>query len=169
MRDYLGEVKSAFSLVFSRGNYVFLFLLLTIVFLYLFTALRIYAAAGDNASRFFKNTPWEDLVLLLALSTGMGLLSTTQIFGVRRAVKKIESKTAGLSLASFLSGLASVVFASATCAACLGFLVSILGLPTVFAFASYSREIALFGIAIIIVSIYFTALRINEKCDECIV
>ena len=99
---------------------IFLFLLLTIVFLYLFTALRIYAAAGDNASRFFKNTPWEDLVLLLALSTGMGLLSTTQIFGVRRAVKKIESKTAGLSLASFLSGLASVVFASATCAACLG-------------------------------------------------
>jgi uncharacterized oligopeptide transporter (OPT) family protein len=134
--------------------------------LFIYIYVPIIFSQGNNFRSFLNLTPWYGFLFLILLSFLMGLLIVMQLY-LFNANKKFSVRgfTGGI-IASF-SSIISGIFSSASCAACLSVFFSFLGTSGTLFLLNYRWEIAIATFLMVVISIYLTSKKINNKCMDC--
>lgn len=155
----------------TRRNFV-LFTLLSMIFFAGMFALPVYNVPGN--SFFFQATiyHWTEYLILILLSLLSALSLTLQwtAFHIQGTSNSKETaKQTLLGGSGIITGVMSSLFASASCATCLGALFSFMSFNTLIFFAVHRWYILGGAFTLILISIYFSARKINRGCEVCIV
>ncbi len=110
----------------------------------------------------------DEYIILITLSFMSGLSLWLQWVAFRTA-KKGAAQEAVLGGTGILSGVVSSLFASASCATCVGALFSFLGFNTILFLAVHRWYILSFAFALLLASIYLAARKITKGCEVCLV
>ena len=112
----------------------------------------------------------KDYILLAVLSFLSSLVIAIQINIFRNNLNSSQNIAhATLGGVGVFSGIFSSIFASATCAMCLGALFSFLGFGTVFFFVQNRWYILVGAILLLLISLYLASRRLVMGCQECMV
>lgn len=154
--------------VLGFRNYFFLFLLLTVLFWILFG----YLLGLENLpwldwNAFSNSVVWElflpNLVFVLIAGTLNALLLTLTVFRLKELQGKISGKESKSGLLGV--GLTSVF---AACPFCAVSVASVFGISFVAnVIAPFYLEFQLLALAIVLVSLYWTAKKLGTECEAC--
>lgn len=158
-------IRHALVRVFANKLYLLFALLLSLSFFFLFIYIPVRNIPGnDFAFQLSILTP-TDFLLLIALSllTTLSLIMNLYLFLQRR------KKQIGIALFSqggvgIFSGTIASIFGTATCAACVGSLFGFLGVGGVFFLLEYRTPITILAIILLLISLYFTAQKVEGVC-----
>jgi hypothetical protein len=115
---------------------------------------------------------WTEYLMLMLLSLLSALSLTLQWTAFRAkgvSNSKETTKQTLLGGSGIITGVISSLFASASCATCLGALFSFMSFNTLIFFAVHRWYILGGALTLILVSIYFSARKINRGCEVCVV
>jgi hypothetical protein len=155
----------AIETVFSERSYVLVFFIFSVAFACLYLFLPLATVPGSSLSQF--SSSWLKVVLVALISLAMGLLASMQVFAWRKTGHKLVKESAG-GLAAAVTSVISGLFASASCGVCLTALFSFVGAGGAVFLMGHQLSILLVSLALILVSMYFTARKINDECPECV-
>jgi len=163
----IDDIKVVLKLIFkNKINYISL-VLASLIMLIIYIYIPILSIPQNSFKSFLELTPWYGILFLILLSFLMGLLIVMQLYSFN-AMKKFSVKgAAGGTIATF-SSIISGIFSSATCAACVTVFFSFLGTSGVLFLLNYKWEIAIATFLIVLISIYLTSKKINNKCINCV-
>lgn len=155
----------------SRQGVAFFVLVYVIFFGGMFT-LPVYNVPGN--SFLFQATiyNWTEysILILLSLLSALSVMLQWAAFRTNDASRGQETtKQTLLGGSGIITGVVSSLFASASCATCLGALFSFMSFNTLIFLAAHRWYILGGAFALILVSIYFSARKINRGCEVCIV
>ena len=162
------NIITASSETLADKKYFYIFLgLAGLLFLGMF-AIPLFAIMGNTVGLQAELLAWNDYVLLTLLSMLSSLVLTMQI----RIWREVHTGASGrfnsaTSLLGVLSGITSSVFASATCAMCLGALFSFMSFGTLLFFVTHRWYILSLGFLLLFTSLYFSSRRIKDGCATC--
>jgi hypothetical protein len=149
--------------VLSKKNYLISFIALIFIILAVFILIPVFLIPAN--SLLFQLTVFtiKDYVLLTVLSILTSLIIVMQVFSYKEAKFCSSGKTA----VSGGSAIIAALFGTASCASCLVAVFGFLGIGTVFFLVEYQWFIVGIAILIMLVSLYFTSLKLNEVCTSC--
>ncbi|MEK6953524.1 MAG: hypothetical protein AABX01_00835 [Candidatus Micrarchaeota archaeon] len=162
----LTEINSALALCFFDGKYAFIAFLSFLLMAFFYAAIPVLTIPGNALDFFVSITPWWGFLLIFLLAALMGVLVAMQYYVIKNT-KSTDKKEVGSGFAAFFSSILSGIFATASCAACISVLFSFLGAAGIFFLLDHRWEITVFGFLMVGISIYLTARRINNHCEEC--
>ncbi|MEM3074940.1 MAG: hypothetical protein QW727_03295 [Candidatus Pacearchaeota archaeon] len=149
--------------VLSRKSYFIAFISLILLIFAVFISIPVFTIPANSFSLQLTIFTVRDYVLLAILSTLTSLLIVMQIFSYKQA--KLYS--AGRTAISGGSAVVAALFGTASCASCLAAVFGFLGIGTVFFLVEYQWLIVGIAIIIMLISLYFTSLKLNGVCDIC--
>lgn len=149
--------------VFRSWKYTLFFAAFTLLFIAMYVGVPIYTVPGNTLAFWLSEITPLSLVLMLLTAMGIGLLLSMHVY-LYRCAHGIQPKEAGAGTIATITGFVTGLFASATCAACIGGLLSFIGFPTVLLLLQYRVELALLSLALIVVSLHYTARRFYKAC-----
>lgn len=164
----LNTLFTAIKTVLTAKSYLLIFIVLLPIIFSVFILVPASVIPGnDFAFQLSIFTP-KDYVLLTLLAPLISLVLTMQIFIFRRNKDIKENlKSVGVGAAGGYSGIIATVFATASCSSCVAVLFGFLGTGAVF-FAVENRWLFVtLAIGLMLVSLYFSAKKINKVCDFC--
>ncbi|HLC47576.1 MAG TPA: hypothetical protein VJI13_00745 [Candidatus Norongarragalinales archaeon] len=164
--DAHAEIMEALALTFLERGYALIGILAAAAMACLYVFLPITLVPGNSLGFFLEITPWWGLLTIFMLAGLMGILIAMQAYVIRNTKSK-DAKEIGSGIGAFVSSIISGLFATASCAACVSVLFSFMGTAGIFFLLEHRIEITLFGFAMVTISIYLTARRINNHCEEC--
>lgn len=149
--------------VLSRRNYLISFIAIIFIILAVFISIPVFLIPAN--SLLFQLTVFtiKDYVLLTVLSILISLIIVMQVFSYKMAKFCSPGKTA----VSGGSAIIAALFGTASCASCLVAVFGFLGVGTVFFLVEYQWPIVGISILIMLVSLYFTSLKLNEVYTSC--
>ncbi|MBI2107086.1 hypothetical protein HYT57_03810 [Candidatus Woesearchaeota archaeon] len=149
--------------VLSGKNYLISFIALIFIILAVFISIPVFLIPAN--SLLFQLTVFtiKDYVLLTILSVLTSLLIVMQIF----SYKKAKLYSSGRTAIGGGSAVVAALFGTVSCSACLVAVFGFLGIGTVFFLVEYQWFIVGLAILIMLVSLYFTSLKLNGGCDSC--
>lgn len=147
--------------VLTNRNYLLSFIVLMFAIFAVFISIPVFLIPANSLSFQLTVFTIKDYLLLSVLSVLASLLITMQIFTYKQA--KICSP--GNVATSSGSAIVAALFGTASCSACLAAVFGFLGLGTVFFLVEYQWFIVGVAIILILISLYFTSLRLNGVCD----
>jgi hypothetical protein len=112
----------------------------------------------------FDGTDYLELIVLSLLSA---LVLSMQIEIFRRNRAALSPGAGAVGGVGILSGILSSMFASASCALCIGGLLGFLSANTLVLLVQNKTPIFLAGTALLLVSLYLSSKRLNGVCEEC--
>lgn len=160
------EIRNALLLVFFERKYAFVALLATLLMAFIYIFIPVFVTPGNTLEFFLSVTPWWGLLIIFALAALMGLLIAMQYYVIRNT-RRSKKREIGSGLGAAATSIVSGIFATATCAACVGALFSFVGTSGIFFLLEYRWEITALGFAMVLLSIFLTARRINNHCEVC--
>lgn len=110
-----------------------------------------------------------DYIMLAAFSILSSLLLIMQFKIFDKTRQHLLHGDMALSGAGVLAGIVSSLFASASCAICIGALLSFLGFSTILFLAQHRWYIMLGALALLLISLYLSSRRFNKGCEVCVV
>ncbi|MDO8553394.1 MAG: hypothetical protein Q7S22_01190 [Candidatus Micrarchaeota archaeon] len=157
--------------VLSNKRYFLVWLVLSLVFLFIYIVLPINLTPGNTLDFFLRITPLWQLFVLSSLAMIIALMITMQLYvrGVLN-VKKGTTKTVAVGIFTSLSSAVSGLFSSVTCSSCVAGLFAFLGVGSSFTFLllQYQWEISAISFILAFTSIYYSTKRIAGKaCEFC--
>ena len=160
----------AISTVLKKRNYVLLVLIVFIFFFGLFILIPLITIPGNDFWFQLSIFRTRDYILMafLALLVGLNLALQTYNFKRKREAQKLSQSVMGGTV-SGLSGIFGAVVGTAACASCLASFFGLIGLGTgsVFFVLQNQSYFLLGAIALMIISLYFAARKVNKVCDSC--
>jgi protein-S-isoprenylcysteine O-methyltransferase Ste14 len=145
--------------------------LLSMIFFAGMFALPVYNVPGN--SFLFQATiyHWTEylMLILLSLLSALSLALQWTAFRAKRVSGKETARQTLLGGGGIVTGIISSLFVSASCATCLGALFSFIGFNTLIFLAVHRWYILGGALALILVSIYFAARKINRGCEVCVI
>ncbi|MBI4114484.1 MAG: hypothetical protein HY445_01425 [Candidatus Niyogibacteria bacterium] len=164
----MSDLITATKTVLRERNYLALFLLLFPVIFFVFILIPVVAIPGNDFVFQLSIFAPKDYALLTILAPLVSLVITMNIFIFRRNKSiKDNLKSAGVGAAGSYSGIIATVFATASCSSCVAVLFGFLGTGAVF-FAVENRWLFVtLAIGLMLVSLYFSAKKINKVCVSC--
>ncbi len=164
MFDFVSQLNESLKTIFKNKNYLYLFFILTVFSIGLYLLVPVYTIPGNDLSFWLKIMPWWGYPVLILFSIALGLLFTMKIYEFRH-MHSVAQKTG--SIGSIVAVIFAGFYTTAACAACISTFFVFIGAGGVLFLNKY-RDIALFlSVLITIFAIYFTARKINNKCDSC--
>lgn len=159
----INHIITASKQVLSRKNYLISFIALIFIILAVFISIPVFLIPAN--SFLFQITIFtiKDYVLLAVLSVLTSLLIVMQVFFYKQEKIYSSGKTAIGGGSAVVAGL----FGTAACSSCLAAVFGFLGIGTVFFLLEYQWFIVGIAILIMLVSLYFTSLKLNEVCNSC--
>jgi hypothetical protein len=156
-------ITTASKEVLSRKNYLISFIAIIFIILAIFISIPVFLMPAN--SLLFQLTVFtiKDYVLLTVLSILISLIIVMQVFSYKEAKFCSPAKTA----VSGGSAITAALFGTASCASCLVAVFGFLGVGTVFFLVEYQWLIVGISILIMLVSLYFTSLKLNEVRTSC--
>ncbi len=160
----MNNIRKAAGRVFN-GDYLALAAILSFLFFALYIAIPVITIPGNDVAFHLSATPQLELILNAILSVVMGILFSMQIYSWRNRMGDFTN--AGFSFAGLFSGGISTLFASASCAGCVGALFSFIGFSGITFLLEHKMEIMLGTFAIALIALHFTSNKINGNCRSC--
>lgn len=164
--DIASGIKFGFN---TRKNWMG-FSVLWILFFVVMFSIPVLNVPGN--SFFFQAELFhvDEYLILITLSFASSLSLFLQWIAFRTN-SSVKNAAGGAMLGStgILSGVISSLFASASCATCIGALFSFLGFNTILFLAIHRWYILTFAFALLLASIYLAARKIAKGCEVCLV
>jgi len=153
----------------SKGR-VLIFAITTIAFFGLFIAIPLVTIPGNDLMFQLKIFRTRDYFIMafLAMLVGLNVVFQIHTFQQKREKKNLaQSTTAGATTG--IIGVFAGVVGTAACASCLASLFGLVGLGTgsVLFILKNQSYFLLGAIALMTVSLYFAAKKVNKTCDSC--
>lgn len=163
MNDFFTAVKMTLKRPQDLGK----FFIFSIFFLYLLVMVPVWTTPGNDFLFQLRLFGPIVFVLMIILSVGNGLLLSMQWY-IFREKKVARSKSRNRTEKTTLVGSIVVAFlATIGCAACYSSILSLFSLGTVAFFVEYRIWIALLAVILTLVSLTYSAQRINHTCEIC--
>jgi len=149
--------------VLSRKSYLMAFIALVFIIITIFISIPIFLIPAN--SLLFQLTVFtiKDYLLLTVLSILTSLIIVMQVFSYKNAKFCSPEKTAVSGGSAFVAAL----FGTASCSACLAAVFGFLGIGTVFFLVGYQWFIVGIAILIMLISLYFTSLKLKRVYESC--
>lgn len=164
------QIYNAATQVFGERKYVFILLSFALFFFALFVFIPVATTPGNTFAFQLSIFRMQDyfLMILLALLVGLNFSMNIYAWRKRGQLANVSGFAVGGATAGFGGAFAAIV-GTATCASCLAFLFGIvgLGIGNVAFVLKYQTFFLLGAITLVVVSIYFSARKINKVCDSC--
>ncbi len=164
--QYLKTIFHATQVIVRGKKYLALALILGFAFFGLVMFYQSQTTPWLSLPEFILHTKTPELLYTLILSLATGLSLSMLIFSFTLN-KKSAVKGTGNTVLGLLSSFASIVFASATCAACLGVLVSLMGSSTLIFLVRHRLEFMLLSLLLVVFSLYQASKKTLGLCKEC--
>lgn len=153
--------------VLGERKYITIFFSLTVFFLGLFIFIPVVTIPGNTLAFQLSIFQLQDYLLItfLALLVGLNFSMNIYTWKRQRRLAAISKSTASGATAG-VSGAFAAVVGSATCASCLAVLFGFMGLGigSVAFVLKYQIYFLLGAIALVVISLYFTARKVNRIC-----
>lgn len=164
-------VYSATIKVFTEKIYIVLALIIAALFFGVFIFIPLVTIPGNDLQFQLSIYTRENYILMSFLAILVGVNFAMQIYAAKkqRVLRKSLPLTLQGTVLSGASGIFGSIVGTASCASCLASIFSLIGLGTgsVFFVLKNQNYFILGSILIMLVSLYFTARRINKVCDSC--
>lgn len=162
------HIFSATIRVLKQPRCALLCIAVALIFFALFIAVPVFTTPGNSFGfqlSIFRTWDYA-LMSLLALLVGLNSAFVFQTWRQKRNVKKTSLAHGAVT---GLSGIFGAVVGTAACASCLAALFGLIGLGTgsVFFVLKNQPYFLLGAIAFMLVSLYFSARKINKVCTSC--
>lgn len=168
MYGVIGQVPSAIRTVFRNPIVLFAFLLLIPTIALLLFLIPVFTIPGNSAAlqlEIFTLTEHFLLVFVAALEALL-LVMFIHLFGAperRRLRTTVGSANLGL-----VSGIPAFLFGTKLCPMCIAAVFGFLGPGAVFSILRYRTWIFAASAAVLLLSIYSIARKINGACGRCV-
>jgi len=156
--------------VFKERNYFLAFALIAILFFGLFVFIPVVTIPGNDLRFQLSIYSQRDYILMFLLAILVGLNFSLQIYTFKKQKEQHDFfNSAGQVAVSGVSGMFGAIVGTAACASCLAFLFGLIGLGTgsVFFVLNNQTYFLVGAIALMLVSLYFTARKVNGICEKC--
>ncbi|KKU12475.1 hypothetical protein A3G55_01820 [Candidatus Giovannonibacteria bacterium RIFCSPLOWO2_12_FULL_44_25] len=166
----LQEVYSAVKQVLGEQMYGFIVLSFALLFFGLFVFIPVATTPGNTLAFQLSIFRVQDYFLMVFLAFLVGLNFSMNIYVWRKRRQSVNiSKSAASGTAAGFGGAFAAIVGTATCASCLASLFGIMGLGigSVAFVLKYQTLFLLGAIALVVISLYFTARKINRVCNSC--
>lgn len=163
------NVYFAIRTVLQERKYLLIFLLSSIVFFALFIVIPLIAIPGNDLMFQLNIFRTRDYFLMIFLAALVGLNLALQVYTFKqRRTQKATQSVAGGAI-SGVSGIFGAIVGTAACASCLAALFGLIGLGTgsVFFVLKNQPYFLIGAIALMLISLYFTARKVNRVCNSC--
>lgn len=163
-RDMVSGIRIGFR---DRNNFVTFIALWVILFVFMFS-IPVINIPGNSIlfqAQLFRGDEYA-ILILLSLFSAFSLVLQWVAF---RISKKGAGQEAFLGGTGVLSGVISSLFASASCATCIGALFSFLGFNTILFLAIHRWYILVFALLLLFLSIILATRKIVRGCEVCVV
>ena len=163
----INHIITASRQVLSRKNYLISFIALIFVILTVFILIPVFLIPAN--SLLFQLTIFtiKDYVLLTVLLTVLSILTSLIIVMQVFSYKDAKFCSPGKTAVSGGSAVVAALFGTASCSACLAAVFGFLGIGTVFFLVEYQWFIVGIAILIMLISLYFTSLKLKGFCESC--
>ena len=164
---YLQIVVTAVKAVFKEKKFLLSFVFLTFLTLWFFIYIPVKKIPGNTFIFQISIFTYVDWFLLAILSILTALSLVMNFFVIRNDLKKTYGRsTLRRGGFSVLSGIIGAIFGpTASCASCVGSIFGFLGVGGVFFLLEYRFYIVIASIALMLLSLYFTSLRVLGVCN----
>jgi hypothetical protein len=164
------EIISGIKTAFKNRLSVLSFAVLWILFFIAMFSIPVMGIPGNDIS--FQSAIFgvNEYLILIALS-GLSALSLLLQWVAWRISASVKPTTSGAILGStgVATSVISSIFASASCATCIGALFGFLGFNTIIFLAEHRWYILAGAFILLALSIYFAARKIHRGCEVCLV
>lgn len=158
-------VFTASRLVLKSKEYLLLFLLLTLGFLWLLIYIPSSIIPGNDFSFQLGLLKGVDWILLILISTLTSLLLVFNLYRFKLAQeKRIHLKRSNLGL---IAGPMGGLLATLTCAACALSVLGIVSFSTLVFLTQYRIYLSFLTIGIVLISLYYSSEVILDICKRC--
>lgn len=161
------QMYNAAKQVFRERKYIFILLSFALFFFALFVYIPVATTPGNSFAFQLSIFRAQDYVLMIFLALLVGLNFSMNIYALRK--QKVIGNSAASGTISGFGGAFAAIVGTATCASCLAFLFGIvgLGIGSVAFVLKYQTLFLLGAIALVVISLYFTARKVNKTCSCC--
>lgn len=163
------NIISATIRVLKQPSFAILFVATALVFFALFVAIPVFTIPGNSFEFQLSIFRTQDYALMALLAILVGLHIAFLAFDWRAIQKTKQIQKVMQGGTAGMLGIFGAVVGTAACSSCLATLFGLIGLGTSSVFFALKNQFYfLFGaIALILVSLYFTARRFRKTCDSC--
>ena len=163
----LSVYKEAIEKALSNKKYFLYFLFFSILMVFIYVFIPIFAVPGNSLQFFLAITPWWGFLIFFVLGLSVGLLITMQIY-LFKSLKNKPIKETATGITATFSSVISGVFTSATCASCVSTLFSFILTPTaIITTLNYRWQISSLGFLLVLTSLFLTSRKIQNKSKIC--
>jgi len=166
MKNPLPIMFSAAKTIFASRKYKLSFAVIATVFVLAYIFFPVLHMSGKSVSAQLSSLSFYDYLLFAALSVAVSLLVSAQIFLFFRS-KKGRIAALGQGGVGAFSAFFSAILATAVCFSCVAAVLGFLGAGSVFFITEHKIPIITGVIVFILISLYFSALRIEGLCEKC--
>ena len=159
-------VWEAILIIIKEPKYIFGGIIVALSVFGLLLFIPLVSIPGNSLQFQLSIMPRRDFIILTALSLLTGLAVMFHVYILSNHKKHKISQVGQLTF-SGLMGVISSFFGTFTCIACAGTVVGFLGVGAVIFVAKYRFYIASIALALMMVSLYFTSLKVLNVCEEC--
>ncbi|MBI2674750.1 MAG: hypothetical protein HYX22_03390 [Candidatus Yanofskybacteria bacterium] len=166
----LQQIHSAARQMLGEQKHVVIVLLFALFFFGLFVFIPVVTTPGNTLAFQLSIFRIQDYFLMICLALLVGLNFSMNIYARRKQSQSVNiSKSAASGTAAGFGGAFGAIVGTATCASCLASLFGVvgLGIGSVAFVLKYQTFFLLGSIALVIISVYFTARKINKVCNSC--
>lgn len=165
VNNLLSETRAAVHTVFSDHQYVILGVGAAFFAAAAFVVVPVAAIPGNTVDYYFSVTPWWTYAFLALFTVGFGFLVPLQVYLLTHPSPRKREKAKGL--APLLSSAVSGLYATAACAGCVSSLLSFAGVGGTLFLLEYRPQLLAASVALLGLSVYYAARRINKNCVAC--
>lgn len=154
--------------VFADKKYIFGWIVLTALTLMLLITIPIKSIPGNSLDFQLKLYKMNDYLLLITISTLTALSLIMNFYALtQKKLKKSSALLVGTSGIGFISAATASIFSAATCTACIFSFFGFLSFGTSLFLLEYRNYLIVGSILILLISIYYTSLKILNHCESC--
>lgn len=163
---HMKNIIKAISTVLREKKYIIGLLFIAVTVFWLFIYIPAISIPGNSLSLQLSIMPKRDYVVLITLSLLTGLAVMFHLYILLNHSNHKISQVGHLTFSGFL-GLVTSFFGTLTCVSCAATFIGFFGLGTVLFFGTYRFYIASATFILMLVSLYFTSLKVLRFCEEC--
>lgn len=168
--NLLSSIYQAIVRSFADRKMLVLFIVLWMLFFAFMFLIPVMAVPGNYVLLQAKIYKLQDYVLLATLACMSALVFVIQISIYRQSINNhIHAGDAAFGGAGIFAGVAASIFATASCALCVGAVFSFLGFSTLLFLVESRWYIIASSLALLLISLYLSARRLNKGCEVCLV
>lgn len=171
MNTNINLIYSAIKKVLAEKIYLLLALFAAAFFFGVFIFIPLVTIPGNDLRFQLSIYSRENYILMISLALLVGVTFTTQLYAARQH-RTLRKSLPPVLQSVMLSGASSIfgsIVGTASCASCLASLFGLIGLGTgsLFFVLENQSYFLLGAIALMLVSLYFAARKVNRLCSSC--